>query len=182
MAEMDETLDKLRRPLSPLAVFLIVLALHLLDILFEKLKQRGSTSGEEIELRQEIKDLLKEASSLSTPSTFAQSAKLRRMATAKEKELKKKQEEDSSESKWPLYTKIFLASKTLLYAGLCWYFWTTPVAAVPQHLLHPFGWILSWRGKDTSTGNYMVGIMPWLLLTSRVSNYLLQRLLNIIPF
>jgi len=27
----------------------------------------------------------------------------------------------------------------LLYVGLCWCFWSVPVAAVPQHLLQPFG-------------------------------------------
>nr|CAB3457786.1 unnamed protein product [Digitaria exilis] len=50
---------------------------------------RGSQSDEQIKLRLEIKELLKEANQLSTPSTFAQAAKLKRLAAAKEKELAK---------------------------------------------------------------------------------------------
>ncbi|BBN67636.1 methyltransferase 1 [Prunus dulcis] len=49
--------------------------------------ERGVKTATANRLRGEIKDLLKEASSLSQPSTFAQAAKLRRMAAVKEKEL-----------------------------------------------------------------------------------------------
>ncbi|XP_020703674.2 tail-anchored protein insertion receptor WRB isoform X1 [Dendrobium catenatum] len=181
-AEMDETLGEVRRPLSPFTILLIVVALQFLDVLLEKLKKRGSTSSEEIKMRQEINQLLQEANSLSTPSTFAQAAKLRRSAVAKEKELKKKQEEKNNDKKWSLYEKVLLVSKALLYTGLCWQFWSTPVAAVPPHLLQPFGRFLSWRGADASNGNYMVGIIPWLVLTSRVSKFLLQRFSKFIPF
>ncbi|PWZ07766.1 hypothetical protein Zm00014a_028175 [Zea mays] len=50
---------------------------------------RGSISDDQLRLRVEITQLLKEASALSTPSTFAQAAKLKRLAGAKEKELAK---------------------------------------------------------------------------------------------
>ncbi|XP_020581959.1 tail-anchored protein insertion receptor WRB [Phalaenopsis equestris] len=179
---MDGTLGDVRSHLSPSTILLIVLALQLLDVLFEKLKKRGSTSSEEIKLRQEINQLLKEANSLSTPSTFAQAAKLRRVAIAKEKELKKKREENNNDKKWSLYEKVLLASKALLYTGLCWQFWSTPVAAVPPHILQPFGRLLAWRGTDASNGYYMVGIIPWLVLTSRVSKFLLQKLFKFISF
>nr|CAB3454162.1 unnamed protein product [Digitaria exilis] len=87
---------------------------------------RGSQSDEQIKLRLEIKELLKEANQLSTPSTFAQAAKLKRLAAAKEKELAKRK-------------------------------------------------MLSWRGVDSATGHVVVGILPWLFLTSRVSKLLCQK-------
>nr|GMC98993.1 CHD5-like protein [Ipomoea batatas] len=46
-------------------------------------------SADDVRLKAEIKRLLREAAALSQPSTFAQAAKLRRIAAAKEKELAK---------------------------------------------------------------------------------------------
>ncbi|XP_020115082.1 tail-anchored protein insertion receptor WRB [Ananas comosus] len=163
--------------LSPLSIFLLVAALQLLDGFVDLLKKRGSRSSEQLKLRQEIKQLLKDASSLSTPSTFAQAAKLRRLAAAKEKELAKKQEEDNKEKKWSydLYSRTLMISKVLIYASLVWRYWGVPVAAVPQHLLQPLGRIFSWGARDSATGVVMVGIIPWLVLTSRVSKYLYQK-------
>ncbi|ONK72596.1 uncharacterized protein A4U43_C04F21050 [Asparagus officinalis] len=162
---------------SPFFIFLIVLALQALDGFLAIIKKRGSSSSEQAQLRQEIKQLLKEASSLSTPATFAQAAKLRRTAAAKEKELLKKKEEQAKDSKLShgLYGRTLLVLKVLLYIGLCWCFWTVPVAAVPQHLLQPFGSFLSWRSKDSATGLITVGIIPWLVLSSRVSKFMCQK-------
>ncbi|KAJ0966759.1 hypothetical protein J5N97_023676 [Dioscorea zingiberensis] len=176
-------------PLSPVSVLLLVLALQILDRFFELLKKKGSRSSEEIQLRMEIKDILKEASSLSTPSTFAQAAKLRRMAAAKEKELIKiyasvEQEERNKEQNLSegLYKKILMGVKISLYAVLCWRFWGIPVAAVPQHLLQPFGRVLSWKAGNSASGLVMIGIIPWLVLTSRVTKFLCQKLwTNILP-
>ncbi|XP_039134472.1 guided entry of tail-anchored proteins factor 1 [Dioscorea cayenensis subsp. rotundata] len=167
-------------PLSPLSILLLVLAFQFLDRYLELLKKKGSKSNEETQLRLEIKNLLKEASGLSTPSTFAQAAKLRRMATAKEKELIKKQEERSKEQNfsYSLYNKILMGVKVPLYAGLCWRFWGIPIAAVPQHLLQPFGRILSWKAGDPASGFIMIGIIPWLILTSRVTKFLCQKFLT----
>ncbi|RZS13062.1 hypothetical protein BHM03_00044584 [Ensete ventricosum] len=83
--------------LSPIFIFFLVVVLQTLDGLLELVKR------------------------VSEPSTFAQSAKLRRMAAAKEKELLRS-----------IYT-------VLLYATLVLRFWGVPVAAVPHHLLQPFG-------------------------------------------
>ncbi|KAG6491232.1 hypothetical protein ZIOFF_052568 [Zingiber officinale] len=85
---------------SPLCIFLLVVALQSLDGFLDIVKKKGMTSEEEVQLRKEIKELYKEASSLSTPSTFAQSAKLKRLAAAKEKELLRKQEERKKEKTW----------------------------------------------------------------------------------
>ncbi|XP_058102642.1 uncharacterized protein LOC131246483 isoform X2 [Magnolia sinica] len=76
-------------------ILLFVFALELISMFLERHNKRGLKSAEEVKLQQEIKELLKEASSLSTPSTFAQAAKLRRAAAAKEKELLK-----SSDISW----------------------------------------------------------------------------------
>ncbi|CAD5168701.1 unnamed protein product [Musa acuminata subsp. malaccensis] len=164
--------------LSPLFIFFIVVVLQTLDGLLDFVKRKGIHSAEEVQLRKEIKQLLKEASSLSTPSTFAQSAKLRRLAAAKEKELLRKQEEHRKEKSWfyELCGRVLLVIKVLLYATLVLQFWGVPVAAVPHHLLQPFGKILSWRAGNSATGQIMVGMVPWLILTSRVSKFLWQKL------
>ncbi|BBH08105.1 hypothetical protein Prudu_020204 [Prunus dulcis] len=85
--------------------------------------ERGVKTATANRLRGEIKDLLKEASSLSQPSTFAQAAKLRRMAAVKEKEL---------------------ANCTRK--------------------------VLSWRAGGILNENVMVGIIPWLILSTRPHN------------
>ncbi|CAL9168069.1 unnamed protein product [Musa hybrid cultivar] len=164
--------------LSPLFIFFLVVVLQTLDGLLDFVKRKGMHSAEEVQLRKEIKQLLKEASSLSTPSTFAQSAKLRRLAAAKEKELLRKQEEHRKEKSWfyELCGRVLLVIKVLLYATLVLQFWGVPVAAVPHHLLQPFGKILSWRAGNSATGQIMVGMVPWLILTSRVSKFLWQKL------
>ncbi|KAJ6839015.1 uncharacterized protein M6B38_316080 [Iris pallida] len=166
---------------GPLSIFLIVIFLHIVHEFVDHHKKRGSGSSEQIQLRQEIKQLLKEANSLSTPSTFAQAAKLRRTAAAKEKELMKKQGEQNKEKKmsFDMYAKALLVFKVCLYAGLTWRFWSIPVAAVPQQLLQPFGRVLSWRG-GSATGFVTVGIIPWLVVTSRVSKFACQKAAKII--
>ncbi|OEL21614.1 hypothetical protein BAE44_0017366, partial [Dichanthelium oligosanthes] len=75
--------------LAAIFVFLLVSALHMLECVLDLARRRGSISDAQLKLRLEITQLLKEASTLSTPSTFAQAAKLKRLAAAKEKELAK---------------------------------------------------------------------------------------------
>ncbi|GJZ85161.1 R-linalool synthase [Tanacetum coccineum] len=103
--------------------------------------QRAAMSGNDAQLRAEIKQLLKEAAALSEPSTFAQSAKLRRMAAAKERELAKSQESASKDIKKSLilYGKLLMISKVVLYLALIVWFWRVPVAAISKELVQPFG-------------------------------------------
>ncbi|KAF8759341.1 hypothetical protein HU200_010382 [Digitaria exilis] len=170
-----------RRPttmsLAAFFVFLVVSAPQLVDRYLDLARKRGSQSDEQIKLRLEIKELLKEANQLSTPSTFAQAAKLKRLAAAKEKELAKIQEQDTKgkQSLYDKHRKILLVTKVIIYALLVLWFWSTPVTTVPGHLLQPFGKMLSWRGVDSATGHVVVGIIPWLFLTSRVSKLLCQK-------
>ncbi|KAH9741737.1 protein GET1 [Citrus sinensis] len=89
-------------------ILLLVLAFQFVSKWLDQLKKRGARSDKEIQLRREIKQLLKEASSFSQPSTFAQAAKLKRLATAKEKELANYQESQSKEihMSYDLYVKV----------------------------------------------------------------------------
>ncbi|CAM0913244.1 unnamed protein product [Alopecurus aequalis] len=164
--------------LAAIFVFLLVAALHVLDSMLDLAKKRGSISDAQLKLRVEISEILKEASLLSTPSTFAQSAKLKRLAAAKEKELSKLQQLEitGQQSLHGKYGKVVLATKVLIYGLLVLWFWSAPVTTVPKHLLQPFGRMFSWRGVDAATGRVVVGIVPWLFLTSRVSKLLSQKL------
>ncbi|CAN6218630.1 unnamed protein product [Urochloa humidicola] len=163
--------------LGAIFVFLIVSALQLIDRYLDLARKRGSQSEEQIKLRDEIKQLLKEANQLSTPSTFAQAAKLKRLAATKEKELAKIQEQNTKEmqSLYDKYRKFMLVAKVLIYGVLILWFWSTPVTTVPRHLLQPFGKMFSWRGVDSATGHIVVGILPWMFLTSRVSKLLCEK-------
>ncbi|XP_077246875.1 protein GET1-like isoform X2 [Tasmannia lanceolata] len=136
---MEETLRNPSSLAAPL-IFFFVFALQLFSTFVERLKKRGSRNTVQTQLRQEIKKILKEASSFSTPSTFAQAAKLKRMATSKEKELAKIQELENKENKGS-YDRVLTALgivKVLAYLGLSWWFWGVPVATVSQQLLQPF--------------------------------------------
>uniref|UniRef100_A0A1D1YW17 Tail-anchored protein insertion receptor WRB n=1 Tax=Anthurium amnicola TaxID=1678845 RepID=A0A1D1YW17_9ARAE len=178
-----QTLDDGRSlSLLPASIFLLVAVLQLLDGFVVRLSKREFRSTEEEQIQQEIKQHLKAATLLSTPSTFAQAAKLRRMAAAKEKELLKIQEVNRRAKGVPcdLYARALMIMKVITYLVLSWWFWGVPVAAAPQQLLQPFGKVLSWRAGDPATGFIMVGIVPWLVLTTRISKFLCQKLSNVI--
>ncbi|MFS7969615.1 putative Get1 family protein [Helianthus anomalus] len=97
-------------------------------------------SEKDLQLRAEIKRLLKEAAALSQPSTFAQAAKLRRAAAAKEKELAKTQETLTMEMKtsFGLYERILMISKIVVFTVLTLWLWRVPVAAISKELVQPF--------------------------------------------
>ncbi|KAL4186452.1 hypothetical protein AMTRI_Chr09g14220 [Amborella trichopoda] len=165
-------------------IFFFILALHLLTQFLGHIKKRGSQNSELIKLRQEIKQLLKEASSLLVPSTFAKAAKLRRVAAEKEKELLRIQKSQEKDKLWAF--DFYLGSlqivkwepeifQTCAYFGLIWWFWGVPVAVISRQLLDPFGRLLSWKAGDSTSNQIKVGIIPWLILTSRVSTFLCQK-------
>jgi secreted Zn-dependent insulinase-like peptidase len=93
--------------------FVVVVVFQLLSKWLDQLKKKGSKNTRESELRTEIKQLLREASALSQPATFAQAAKLRRSAATKEKELAQYLEQHHKEIKlsYDMYGKGLLASK-----------------------------------------------------------------------
>ncbi|KAK9690818.1 hypothetical protein RND81_09G156000 [Saponaria officinalis] len=123
-------------------IFILVSLLQFVPRYFDhQIKNGGAASGEEKKLRAEIKRLLKEAGSLTQPSTFAQAAKLRRMAAAKEKELAKHQEQQMLERKtvYDPYMKYVTPVKALTYLLLTVWFWKSPVAAISKELVQPIG-------------------------------------------
>ncbi|CAJ2635921.1 protein GET1-like [Trifolium pratense] len=170
MMEGDIAIEEHQRSLAAPFVFLIVLAFQFASHWIDHLKKSGSEKEKEIKLRAEIKELLKEASSLSQPSTFAQGAKLKRQAAAKEKELAKCQ--DLQDKDTTLYSNVLLFSKVLTYLILLIWFWSSPVASISQQLVQPFGRLLSWRTGGVQNNNIMVGIIPWLAVSSRVSRFI----------
>nr|XP_011461630.1 PREDICTED: uncharacterized protein LOC101306863 [Fragaria vesca subsp. vesca] len=173
-----ETLSEHRISAAAPAVFIIVVAFQFLSKWLEQLKKRGPVTAEETRLRREIKQLSKEVSSLSQPATFAQAAKLRRMATAKEKELTKQLQGKDLKGSYDLYLKVLFTSKVLTYLALVCWFWRLPVASISQQLVQPFGKVISWRAGGVLNGNVMVvnmevswrqvtvGIIPWLILST----------------
>ncbi|XP_023539852.1 uncharacterized protein LOC111800404 [Cucurbita pepo subsp. pepo] len=170
--EAEEIVEHRNSIVAP-SIFLIVIAFQFLAGWLDHLKKRGSNNQVEMELRKSIKQLLREASTLSQPSTFAQAAKLRRSAAAKEKELANYQESRSKEikSSYGLYSRVLLISKVLIYIVLVCWFWRASVATVPHHLVQPFGRFLSWRAGGTVNDYVKVGIIPWLILSTRVSKF-----------
>ncbi|CAK9321365.1 unnamed protein product [Citrullus colocynthis] len=157
-------------------IFFIVIGFQFLARWLEHLKKVGSNSQVEMELRKSIKQLLREASTLSQPSTFAQAAKLRRLAAAKEKELANYQESRNKKMKtsYGLYGRVLLISKVFIYIVLVCWFWRASVATVPHHLVQPLGKFLSWRAGGTANDYVKVGIIPWLILSTRVSKFVCQ--------
>eukprot|EP01018_Ginkgo_biloba_P016420 Gb_29509 [translate_table: standard] len=160
-------------------IFVVILCLHILSQFLSHLTKKRMTDPDEAKLVQEIKLLLKEANSLSTPSTFANAAKLRRAAATKEKELIQVRQnllkEKSWASQWQLMVLRIL--KVCIYLGFVWWFWGIPVAAVSTQLLQPFGNVLSWRVGVPENGFIMIGIIPWLFLTTRVSAFISHKLI-----
>ncbi|XP_065863132.1 protein GET1 [Euphorbia lathyris] len=171
----EETLGAAQpaRPIAAPIIFLIVIAFHFITWGLERSQKRASMNAKAIQLRTEIKQLLKEASTLAQPSTFAQAAKLRRLAAAKEKELTNCQETHTKElkSSFEYYLQIIFVVKIVTYFLLVCWFWRTPVAAISWRLVHPFGKLLSWGGGFYSSDIVLVGIIPWLVLTTRVSKF-----------
>jgi hypothetical protein len=72
---------------------------------------------------------------------------------------------------YDMYGKGLLASKVVIYLILVLCFWRTPIAIIAKQLVQPFGTLLSWGTGGHMTGHVMVGIIPWLILSNRVSKY-----------
>nr|ADE77856.1 unknown [Picea sitchensis] len=186
---MNETMDDPKSMISGVQVaaapliLVVVLIIHIfsghIQQYLGKLQKR-TMNPEEVQVVQEIKRLLKEAKSLSTPSTFAQAAKLRQAAAAKEKELLQIRQKLSVEK--GLSSKLHLMApkilKACIYLGFAWWFWGVPIAVVSTQLLQPFGNAFSLRVGGSTDGLVKIGIIPWLLLTTRVSVFVSRKLVS----
>ncbi|KAK6114856.1 hypothetical protein DH2020_007125 [Rehmannia glutinosa] len=178
---MEEILTERGKSLAAPVIFILVFSFHFVSKYLESYKRKkGSISDVDIQLRAEIKQLLKEASSLTQPSTFAQAAKLRRMAAAKEKELAKHQEMHEKDMKlsFGTYEKLLMISKVATYVMLILWFWKIPVTTISDQLVQPFGKLLSWRAGKSLKDNVVVGIIPWLIVSTRVSKFICRKVMN----
>ncbi|XVF62297.1 hypothetical protein PTKIN_Ptkin08bG0206200 [Pterospermum kingtungense] len=169
----EEEILEQRRSLAAPLIFFIVIVFQYATKRLQDLKKGSSKTDKEIQLREEIKQLLKQAASFSQPSTFAQAAKLRRSAAAKEKELANYQAQCSNEVNLPygLHLKVLFILKVITHLVVIFWFWRSPIAAVSQQLVQPFGKVLSWTTSGSLNNNVMVGIIPWLVLCTRVSKF-----------
>ncbi|XP_027346474.1 uncharacterized protein LOC113858170 isoform X5 [Abrus precatorius] len=162
----DEASEEHQSSLAAPFIFFVVLAFQFASFWLDHFKKSGSENEKENQLREEIRQLLKEASSLSQPSTFAQAAKLKRQAAAKERELAKCLNVHVKDT--ALYSKVLLILKVSTYLILLIWFWSVPVASISQQLVQPFGRLLSWRTAGVQNNNVMVGIIPWLIVSTKV--------------
>ncbi|KAL0727757.1 hypothetical protein Bca4012_023850 [Brassica carinata] len=140
---------------APLTFFFVVV-FQLLSKKLDQLEKTGSNNTKETELRSEIKQLLREATALSQPATFAQAAKLRRSAATREKELAQYVDQHNKEIKlsYDQHGKVLLASKALVYLILVFCFWRTPIAIIAKQLVQPFGHVMaSWDHTVANTLN-----------------------------
>ncbi|CAN7081042.1 unnamed protein product [Brassica oleracea var. botrytis] len=72
---------------------------------------------------------------------------------------------------YDLYGNVLIVSKVVVYLILVLWFWRTPIAMIAKQLVQPFGELLSWGTGGHLAGHVMVGIIPWLILSTRVSKY-----------
>ncbi|KAL4572608.1 hypothetical protein LXL04_019388 [Taraxacum kok-saghyz] len=177
---MEETLEDHAKSFTAIYIFFIATAFQFCDKLLALKKRKASMSKRDLQLRIEIKRLLKEAASLSQPSTFAQAAKLRRTAAAKEKELAKSQESLTRDMKTSFgsYERLLMISKIVVYAALSLWLWGVPVATISKELVQPFGWFLSWTGGSYGD-NVMVGIVPWIIMSNKVGRYFVKKVFKL---
>ncbi|KAK7406930.1 hypothetical protein VNO78_08566 [Psophocarpus tetragonolobus] len=165
----DEASQERQGSLAAPLIFLIVAAFQFAYYRLDHVKKSGSDRQKEIQLRAEIKQLLKESGSMSQPSTFAQAAKLKRLAVSKERELSKYQ--NSSHKDNALYTKVLLILKYITYGVLIIWFWRVPVASISQQLVQPFGSLLSWKTRGAENNYVTIGIISWLIVSARVCRF-----------
>ncbi|KVI03000.1 hypothetical protein Ccrd_018703 [Cynara cardunculus var. scolymus] len=174
---MEETLVEHTKSLAAPIIFIVVLVFQLFDKSLAHMKKKASMSEKDAQLRAEIKQLLKEAAALSEPSTFAQSAKLKRMAAAKERELAKTGSllsmVNSHLPQLLYYLATVLARSRVSQQGD-----KNIIRLVRENSDDFKGRFLSWRTGNSFSDSIMVGVIPWLILSTRVGKYLCSKVLK----
>nr|XP_008337938.2 uncharacterized protein LOC103401013 [Malus domestica] len=161
MGEVIETLPEHRSLLAAPIVFIIVVAFQFFSRWLEQLK-KGVKSATATRLRGEIKDILKEVS-------LTHQVKDSNSGTClPDQELHGKEIKLS----YDVYLRILFILKVLTYVVLVCWFWRVPVGSISQQLVQPFGKMISWRAGGVVNENVMVGIIPWLILSTRVSKFI----------
>nr|GLL26219.1 uncharacterized protein LOC109177605 [Ipomoea trifida] len=176
----EESLEKLDIAMAAPMIFILVSIIQFINRYIEVNKKRATMSADDVRLKAEIKRLLREAAALSQPSTFAQAAKLRRTAAAKEKELAKSLETHGKEisMSFDMYTKGLLFLKVCTYLLLVLCFWRVPLGFISQQLVLPFGIVLSWLSGGDAPNYTTIGIIPWIFVSSKASRFLLKRVIK----
>ncbi|KAL7106118.1 hypothetical protein ACP275_07G091400 [Erythranthe tilingii] len=102
------------------------------------------------------------------------------MAAAKEKELAKNQEMHDKDVKlsFGTYEKLLTISKVATYVVLILWLWKIPITTISDQLVQPFGKLLSWRSGAYLKDNVVVGIIPWLIVSTRVSRFICRKVLE----
>ncbi|KAL8477747.1 hypothetical protein ACS0TY_029884 [Phlomoides rotata] len=54
-------------------------------------------------------------------------------------------------------------------------FWKIPVTTITDQLVQPFGKLLSWRSGRSLKDHAVVGIIPWLVVSTRVSKLICRK-------
>ncbi|XP_019182552.1 PREDICTED: uncharacterized protein LOC109177605 [Ipomoea nil] len=177
---MEESLEKFDISMAAPMVFILVSIVQFINRYVEVNKKRATMSAEDVRLKAEIKRLLREAAGLSQPSTFAQAAKLRRIAAAKEKELAKSIETHSKEisMSFVMYTKGLFVLKACTYLMLVLCFWRVPLGFISEELVKPFGYVLSWLSGGDAPNYTTIGIIPWIFVSSKTSRFFLKRVIK----
>lgn len=166
---------------SPIVSFALLLLAHLASRLVALfLRKKKNLNPAEQQLASEIKDLLRQANSLTTPSTFAKAAKLKRTAVAKERELTQLRQSLGKEQPWFLSWHMVLpkAMKVIMYLVLAYWFWGSPISTVASRSIHPFDKTLAWKTHDDDyqDGNLSkIGILPWMIICMRVCAFLTKK-------
>ncbi|BDA48566.1 hypothetical protein COCOBI_12-2460 [Coccomyxa sp. Obi] len=119
-------------------------------------------------LKAEAAHLNKQAERLSSPASFAQSAKLTRKAVAKEKEAAtlQAQEEAISGGRW---VKAAQYTKTAVSLTLLLCLWGRPAVFVEPEALWPFSSLL---GRTHPTGLVGLSVVPFMAISRRASSAL----------
>ncbi|KAK9812785.1 hypothetical protein WJX72_003669 [[Myrmecia] bisecta] len=129
-------------------------------------------------LQSEVAELQRQAARLSSPATFAQSAKLQRRAIAKEKEGELLQQwQERCERGWSsrLATLVKLAL-TVALAASCW---GQPAAFINPEVMWPLGRWLAAPHAAKLVGTGAVTVLPWLGLCKRASSAIASALVGV---
>ncbi|KAI5064448.1 hypothetical protein GOP47_0021118 [Adiantum capillus-veneris] len=168
--------------MAPIVSLLLLLLAHLASrMLALCLRTKRKLSPAEQQLASEIKDLLRQAGSLTTPSTFAKAAKLKRIAVAKERELVQLRHSHGKEQDWPFLWHILNPNvlQVLVYAILVYRYWGSPLLTIPSQSIYPLDSTISWRTAALqNNGAVKIGILPWLLVCSRVCIFLAKKAIS----
>lgn len=166
---------------APIVSFAFVLITRLASRLIALSLRAKKVQPAEHQLTMEIKDLLRQASSLSSPSTFAKATKLRRMAASKEKELTQLTHSLAKERRWSnsLQAVFPTALEVVACLSLGYWYWGCTISTMASQSIRPFDKALLWKTKISEDDKYvMIGIVPWLVLCTRVSLFLSKKVIS----